>query len=73
MHHMMQFVATDPKLLNRETLDESWWVIKTRNDVSFSQAHYDCNLGIYFQPRIGTGGPVILLDDVTELHRVLEA
>jgi len=51
---------------------ESWWVVKTKNDLTLSTPSYTDSLGIYFQPRAGTGSPVIPLDEVIELHRIME-
>ena len=51
---------------------ESWYVVCTENDITLSKPSYKESLGIYFQPRAGTGSPVILLSEAVELHRVLD-
>ena len=51
---------------------ESYFVIKTnRGDITMSTPGHAASIGIYFQPRPGTGGPVICLNEVAELHRVI--
>jgi hypothetical protein len=51
---------------------ESWYVIKTKNDMALSRPQYVESLGVFFQPRAGTGSPVITLGEVVEIHRVDE-
>lgn len=51
---------------------ESFYVVKTQNDITMSAPSCADSLGIYFQPRIGTGSGVITLDEAIELHRVVD-
>jgi hypothetical protein len=52
---------------------ESFYVVRTgegEGDIALSRPAHTKNLGIYFQPRAGQGGPVILLGLTTEIYRV---
>ncbi len=51
---------------------ESFYVVKTQHDITMSTPSHVDSLGIYFQPRIGTGSGVITLDEAVELHRVID-
>ena len=52
---------------------ESFYVIRTKKSqggITLSRPDHAKDLGIYFQPRIGTSDPVILLGQTTEIYRV---
>lgn len=82
----MKFQAIDPseleKVINWDDsspvdascadLLESYYVIKTKDYLTLSYFHWDKSLGIYFQPRPGSGRPVILLHEVVELYQIID-